>query len=465
MKIRFIAIVLAALLAGCQTQLVSLRPPLVEEGELFLYTRPFPPAAERLSFTLEGVSAVREDGAEFPVSLAVKEVRPAELTRQRFLGSSTLPPGSYSGLALRISHPLLRREEGSAALQAPERVTVNAPFTVQKQKALLLSLSFDFDNSIGAGFRFTPVFTVREPPRPVVGLTGYVTIPESNTIAVFDKQSAEVAGFIATGQAPRGVIFDQQRRRAYVALSGEDAVQVIDMVTGEEVRRIRLTPGDSPEDLALSPDGRTLLSVNRGSNTVSFVDPQGYFETGRLAVGDAPSSVLIDPAGQRGYVFNGLAGTMTVIDLARRTVSATVGSVPGDGRGAFSRSGDQLYAVHALSSYLDVLDPFTLAQQRRYYVGMGVCALKVDQRSGIVYTGRKSDAWAQALDPFTFNTIATVPLGGSPAYLAIDADENRLYAVNPARKRVQLVNLVSYRLEHELELPASPYRLALMGER
>jgi len=66
---------------------------------------------------------------------------------------------------------------------------------------------------------------------------------------------------------------DQRTKRAYVALSGEDEVDVIDVANGEVVDRIKLSGGDRPRELALTPDGRTLLVVNTGSNTVSIIDP------------------------------------------------------------------------------------------------------------------------------------------------------------------------------------------------
>jgi YVTN family beta-propeller protein len=461
-----LTIIAVIFLAGCQTQLLSVKPPLEDEGELYLYTRQFPRESDRLTFTIESVAAVRDDGVEFPLTLAVHDIKEPEMNRQRFFGSCQLPPGNYRGLAFRVSHAVLRTEEGSAALLTPEgAVPLNFPFTVQKQKALLLSLAFDFAKSVREGFTFSPVFTVVVPGRPVTGLVGYVTNSGANTITVFDKQAKEVVGIIATGKRPRGLVFDQQRKRAYVALAGEDTVQVLDIITGEEIRRIRINPGDNPEELALTPDGRSLLSANPGSNTVSLIDPLGYFEVARINVGDVPTSILLDPTGQKAYVFNSLASTMSVIDIARRAVIATVAIEPGLSRGAFNRAGDKLYTIHAQSSYLNVVNPFTLAVQQRFYVGMGMGALKVDTFTDLVYAGKKFDAQAEVYEPFSFNTIAMIRIGGSAAYLTIDGEDNKLYVVNAARGKLQVVNLVNYKLENELDVVTDPFRVALIGER
>ncbi len=466
MNLRILTIIAVIFLAGCQTQLISVKPPLVDEGEIYLYTRPFPREADRLTFTIEAMAAVRDDGVEFPLTLAMHDVKGEEVHRQRLLGSCRLPPGNYRGLSIRVSHSLLQTEEGTAKLLAPEgAMPLDFPFAVSKQKAVLISLAFDYAKSVRERFAFSPVFAITIPGKPVTGLVGYVTNTGSDTLTVFDKQAKEVVGVIATGREPRGLAFDQQRKRAYVSLAGDDSVQVLDIITGEEVRRIRINPGDRPDELALTPDGKQLLTVNPGSNTVSLIDPLSFFEITRINVGDTPTSIVLDPLGQKAYVFNSLSSTMSIIDIARRTVIATVAIESGMSRGAFNKAGDKLYTIHDQNAYITILNPFTLAVLQRFYVGMGMFALKVDTITGLVYAGKKYDAQAEVYEPFSFNPIATIRIGGSAAYLTIDGEENKLYVVNAARNKLQVVNIVNYNVEAELDVGPDPYRTALIGER
>ncbi|MDD2582253.1 MAG: hypothetical protein PHR66_09705 [Desulfuromonadaceae bacterium] len=466
MYVRFLTILVFLLLAGCQSQLAAIKPPLDEEGELFLYVQPFPRESDRLGFTLETVSAIRDDGVEFPLELSLHDISGKNMNRQRFLASGNLAPGSYRGLALRASKPRLQTEEASAALLTGSDATVlEFPFTIQRQQAGLLTLTFDYAKAVRQGFAFAPIFTIRSPGKPVSGLTGYVTNSGDNTITVFDKQYRQVVAVIATGKEPRGVVFDQQRKRAYVALAGEDAVAVIDITTGEEIRRIRLVNGDAPLELALTPDGKTLLAVDAGSNMVSVIDPLSFLELARVSVDDGPSAVLIDPAGLKAYIFNSLAATLSVIDIPRRNVIATIASEAGASRGGFNRAGDRLYTIHELSSYLTILNPTTMSVQQRLYVGMGMISMKVDPLTDLVYAGKKHDAWAEVYEPFSFNTLATIGTGGSATYMTIDGEENKLVVVNAPRHTLQIINLVNYKVEAELDVGAEPYRVALMGER
>ena len=83
---------------------------------------------------------------------------------------------------------------------------------------------------------------------------GYVTNSASNNITVFDKKAEQAVAVIATGSRPAGMAMDQNRRRAYVALSGDDSIEVVDIATGDIPNRIRLNQGDRSQELALSPN-------------------------------------------------------------------------------------------------------------------------------------------------------------------------------------------------------------------
>lgn len=454
------------LLAGCMTHIPAAKPALDDLGEIYLYTRPFPQQASRLGFTLDRLEAIRDDGARFPVSLKLAEIKGAEMTRQRFLASGSLPPGNYTGLAFGVKRATLRGEEGDAALLVPAEATrVESFFTVARGKALFLSLGFNYNEAVTNSFAFTPVFTVTVPGKPVAGLVGYVVNAGANTVTVFDRQSHEVTGVIATGRAPRCIVIDQIRRRAYVVLSGDNAVEVIDIPTNAIVGTIHLSSGDDPVELALSPDGRSLLSVNGGSDSVSFLDPSSLVELERITVGGGPSSIALDPAGGRAFVFNDATSTIAIIDVRKRSLISTIGTEPGPSRGQFNRRGDLLYVIHGQSPNLDTINPFSLSLQNRRPVGTGMQTLKVDRSTDLLYAARRQSPEIELFEPSAVLPLTFIQTGGETVHMAIDGELNNLYAVNPARKSVQVINLVSKNVIAELDVHDDPAWVALVGER
>ena len=465
MKRHWVAILLLAIFSGCQAQSVLVKPSLEEEGELVVYVRPLPQEAEPLTFTLEAISAVKEEGGIYPLTLSLAEMRGGRLQRQRFLASGDLPPGQYAGLSFKIKNATLKGEEGPAALLVPaEPVTIGFPFHIAKRKALLLSLAFDYRKSVGEGYRFSPAFSIYVPDRPPIGLLGYAANFGSNHITVFDKKEGQVVGVIATGRGPRGIALDQRSRKGYLTLAEDDTIEVVDADAWEIVSRLRLQTGDHPQEPALSRDGSILLTANSGSDTVSIVDTASLIEVSRIPVGTAPNSVLMGREGKRAYVFNTRSNTISVIDVASRALAATITTMPGPIRGQFNRNGDRLYVIHEQSPYMTVFDPSSLSLLKRVFVGTGTTAVKVDERTDLLYVGRKPDS-LEILDPFSLFPVDSIPIGGGISHMTIDGDENNLYLVITERKAVSILGLISRKMVSEIDVGEGACWVTLMGER
>jgi len=454
------------ILGGCQATLSKFLPPLEEEGEVYLYAEPFPQEAERLRFNIEAIFAVSADGREFPLTASFHELKPSDMRRQRLLASGRLPPGSYIGFSFKVNKAFLKTEEGEANLLVSETPVRNDfPFSVSRKRAYVISLMFRYAESISGGFSFSPVFSMMIPPRPIPGLTGYVSNSGSNNIMVFDKKLNKVLSIIVTGRSPAGMALDQRQGRAYVALSGDDAIELIDVLSGEPINRLRLNTGDRPQELALTPDGKTLLVANKGTNTVSFVDPFSLVELKRVDVGREPNSVSIHPNGIRAFVFNTLSSTVSVVDIPNKAIITTISTDPAPLRGQFNRRGDRLYIIHEWSMYLTAIDPFALSLVRRFPVKMGMISIKVDIQTDLVYMGRGRDTTVEVYDPFLFVAVDSINTGAGIAYMAIDGDENNLYMVNPEMKSLMVSRLVRKGVFSEMDVGESPYWITMMGER
>jgi YVTN family beta-propeller protein len=451
---------------GCQAAITTVRPPLEEEGEIYLYLQPLPQEANRLKFTIEKIFAVSSDGREFPLDVHVHGLKGTDVRQQRLLASGRLPPGSYSGLSFQVKNAILKVEEGEATLRSPEEpVKTDFPFSVKRKKAYLISAGFKYPESIRGGFSFSPVFSMLIPGKPLLSLVGYVTNSGSSNITVFDKQAGLAVAIIGTGRKPMGMALDQRLRRAYVALSGDDAIDVLDVVAQDVTDRIRLNTGDQPQELALTPGNRLLLTVNHGSNTVSFIDATSLIEVKRIKVGNGPNSVLIDSTGRRAYVFNTTASTISVIDIPNKMLLATIGTDPSPLRGQFNKNGDKIYVIHEWSSYVSVIDPLSLSVARRYQVRMGMASIKVDTNTGLVYLGRKNDTVVEAYDPFSFVPVDFINTGGGIHYMTIDGEGNNLNMVNPGLKTLIGANLISKKMAYIIDVGESPYWVTVMGER
>jgi YVTN family beta-propeller protein len=458
-------IVVSLVLVGCQAGLPQARARLDDEGAVYVYLRPLLPQAERLRVAVEGLSALHADRGEVPLSVALGEFTSRDASRQRLLAAGSVPAGDYAGLVFRTRSASLRGEEGEATRLITEPATrIDFKFTVRRGEASVIALALRYADSIATGFRFSPAFSASTPQRPAPGVMGFVANSGSDDVTVFDKKSFQVFEVIATGRRPSGIALDQRLRRAYVALSGDDAVDVIDVLAGRIFDRVRLTPGDRPVEVALTPDGATLLSANQASNTVSVVDPASRFEVSRIRVGNGPRSIVIDPTGRRAFVFNTLSNSVSVIDIVARAAVRSIATDPGPVRGAFNRRGDRLYVVHEIVSFVTVINPSTLAVTGRFPIRSAMDAIKVDRGTDFVYLGARREFVVAVHDPLSFAPVDFIDTGTGIAHIATDAEDNTVYLVGSSSRRVLVTDRIRKRIIGEMDVGDGPSWISVMGE-
>ena len=468
LKTRRLALPLLALLAGCQAHMrgaAGVRP-LADEAEVFVYLRPLPPEAERLSFEIASLVAVSADGTEVPLQLRTRVVARARGERERLLAWGRVPPGRYTGLAVHVAKATLAGDEGPANLIVPATpAEATLPFTAGRGTATVLSASIRYPASVEQTFQFEPSLLLALPERTIPDNVALCANAGQANVSLLDRRARRVTAVLPTGASPRAVAIDAAARRAYVAVAEDDEVQVVDLASGATLARVHLAPGDRPWDLALPAGGRSLVVANSGSNTVSFVDLATLTEAQRVPTGDAPSTLLADRAGRRAYVLDRRGNAITVVDLANRAVVATVATDPEPLRAAIDAAGRRLYVVHAGSAYLTVLSLPDLAPAGRVFVGLGATTVLVDSRTDLIYVGRGDAPRLDVYDPSSLAPLTAVDLPAPASLLAIDDAENVLWAVLPDARAVAAVDLTSRELLATVDVGDAPAALALTGAR
>lgn len=466
MKCALTLFVVCALLAPAPgARALAQSAPPSGDGEVAVYLQPIPPGAAPITFTITAAAAVDSRGGEVALALDLGTISQAENRFQRLVASGHLPAGDYGGLALTIQKATVKQARGSAPLDVPDRpIRVAVPFLVARGKAVVLWLDMADDASLATSPTFEPSFagTVARPP--MVSRAGFVSNTGSDSVTLFDKQRRQVAAIIPTCGRPAGLALDRQAGRLYVACPRDDEIQVIDVAAAEVVERARVFPGDRPTELALTPDGSTLVAVNPGSSSVTLFDTAPLTRVERVAVDSGPGSVLLDPTGRQAFVFNTQASSISVIDLARRSLTASIATDTAPLRGQFNARGDALFVIHERSAYLTTVDPVRLTS-RRNRVRIGVEAIKADPRRNLLYLGGSSDQSIESYDPSTLLPIDSLKTRGGVTHFAIDVEDNTLYMVSPDVRRVLVGSLADRRIIAEIDVGKAPYWVAVMGER
>jgi YVTN family beta-propeller protein len=433
---------------------------------LYVVLREDGPASRRVDFTVSEAYAVRADGAAFPLLPSPLGQGEAPAGGDRLWLSGTLPPGSYDSLRLTIRSAAIAGAERPLALQVPEApVETPAPFQLSSDAGVVLVAALRA-GAVDGDSRFAPEFVVTRPPRVASGLLGLASVGAWGSVAAFDKRSGALSAVLPVGRAPGGLAFDVARGRAYVAVSGADEVVVLDLLEERAREHILLRAGDGPLDLALTPDGATLLVANSGSDTLSFVDPISATETDRLAVGSRPVSLVVARDGRRAYVVGERSGSVTVVDIPSRSIAGSIATESGPIVARLGGRADEfLYVAHASSPYLTVADTGSLAAIRRVYVGDRARALAVDPRGGRIFLARRGTGRIEVFDPSSLLPIDEIEVPGEIADLAIEPEANGLGVLLEDPPEARIVPIAGHGVSMRAPLGAGPAVLRFPGSR
>jgi YVTN family beta-propeller protein len=112
----------------------------------------------------------------------------------------------------------------------------------------------------------------------------------STTLLSVDPADGTVLQSAPVQVAPIGIALSAAGDRIYVVNSASNTVSVLD----QDLVNVRtIDVGDDPREVAITSDGRFLVTTNYGSDDLSLVDPALGREVRRIPVGDGPNGILL----------------------------------------------------------------------------------------------------------------------------------------------------------------------------
>jgi YVTN family beta-propeller protein len=153
------------------------------------------------------------------------------------------------------------------------------------------------------------------------GDTVYVSSVRDSEIDVVDISAAPtLTARIPLAGAPNKIVLNRAGTRLYVAADNSDTVSVIDTGSNRILNTIRvagpLLPflgksyrGSNPNNLALSPDERTLYVTEGGINALAVVSLPLNLVVSLIPTGHYPNAVAVSADGHRLFVANGKSPT------------------------------------------------------------------------------------------------------------------------------------------------------------
>lgn len=207
------------------------------------------------------------------------------------------------------------------------------------------------------------------------------TTEGSSTLTIVDMADGSVSAIPTSQQGSHMVVVNAGGTRAYVTNMGSGTVSALSLT--ERRKLTDMEAGDTPEGLALTPDGRELWVADRDNAVVHVFDTETFERTASIATGNFPIRVAISPDGSTAVTSNAADGSLTLVDTAIREVTRTI---PVSGMTAvqvtivFSDDGRTIYAAETAQSRVVAVDLESGEITGTYAAGAGSDGLGVVRR-------------------------------------------------------------------------------------
>jgi len=237
---------------------------------------------------------------------------------------------------------------------------------------------------------------------------------------------------------------------------------VFDRATGATLAVVPTGTGSRPLGLAITPDGRTLLVANVGTNEVAFYDlrtmPPALL--GRVPTGSPcpVGGVTISSDGRfaiTSHIWCAPQLTLTSIDIASRSILNQLGGLSGYAVFDLVLTRDNRVALlmgYGYASTVGVSPDGLLIGPQQYGIGspgtvMNTMAIAPNGRLALA-----ANIWAGSAAVFTIDESDAVhytwsiPTGSQPSGLAFAPDGSKVYVVNSGASNIAVLSIDSNNL-------------------
>lgn len=248
-----------------------------------------------------------------------------------------------------------------------------------------------------------------------------------------------------------------------VGNKAEHTVSFIDLASGKEVAR-RET-GRAPHEMAVSPDGRTVVAVSYreqgyAGDTLHLFDvaSAGKRTTVKLPGHKGLHGLKWIVGGNRVVVTSEVTKNVAVVDVAAGKLLA---SIPTDQEGshmvAVSNDGDRAYVANIGSGTFTAIDLSKNTKLRDVTVGKGAEAIILSPDGKQLSVGANDEKKVVVFDPVSFAKLGEIATEGVPIRIEFSPSGRAVVVSEPDKNRVIVIDPASRRVTNTIDLQAGGY--------
>jgi YVTN family beta-propeller protein len=245
---------------------------------------------------------------------------------------------------------------------------------------------------------------------------------------------------VAIGRSAKDLAFSPDGRIAYALNPTDRELVFLDCAAGLNnspenaipTVTYRLHLGGALSDLALTPDGKTLIAASSNPDLLTFIDVGTRQPVGSIGVGQAPGPMVILPDNSKIFVADTREEKVSVADIASHRLLAHLEIGVRPSSLLLKPDGGEIFVLASAASRLIILDAFHDDVEQTFPLGQKPSAGTFSRDGAVLYVANSGDGSVLALDVQNRAELASPHVGIEPWALALTPDQRFLLAADRA---------------------------------
>jgi YVTN family beta-propeller protein len=233
-------------------------------------------------------------------------------------------------------------------------------------------------------------------------------------IGIVEVAQLKFTGKINAGSDPEEFALSRDGLRLYATNEDTKTASVANLATGK-VEHILLA-AQEPEGVSITPDGKQFFVTCEAGGDIFAYDATHYTTSAHFKVDPRPRSIDFLPGGDIGFIPSESSGQLNVVDVAAGKVIKTV-PLPAGSRPMkvlVAADGNRVYVSNGRAGTISVLDAHTYAVIDTIKVGTRPWGIALSPDGKLLYSANGPSNDVSIVDLTTDKELTRVKAGSSP---------------------------------------------------
>lgn len=328
------------------------------------------------------------------------------------------------------------------ACKRPIPLTPYTAYVVNQQSATLAAVNL-------ADFTVTASLPVSPQPQQVLvrpGARQLYVVSALGKIDVVEFPRLRQVATLEIGSSAKDLAFSPGGDTAYVLDPEDHAVVAVDCGSGGSSQSAapkvtgHLPVAGTLADMALSPDGKTLVVSSRNPDQLTFLSTATRRTLGTVAVGQAPGPMVILPDSSKVFVADTGEDKISAVDMASRTLLSHIEIGTRPTTLLLKPDGGEIFVLAADAATMVIVDAFHDNVEQTFPLGRDPVTGVFRSDMGALFIANAGDGSVLALDPQGRQPLASTHVGMEPVALALTPDQRLLVVADRAASSLAIMH-------------------------